>query len=337
VPQRQINTPAATSLECGREGASALTIRARDAVAALDRRAGSTPRCSTDDRPAGEPRRERPGPRDIRHAVAMTVPCAWERDPDIDEDTRAFFRWHEARMEPWDARRRSSSPTGVVGAALDRGAPAQRWAVTETARRMRVRPASSTSPRPDRPVRLGPGDDRRSPAAASGGPVRGRRRARPYAIWLDRERTRVLPLATEPRPPTSRGPAMHGLTRRTSRRPLTGHEPTFSMGDDTPIPPSHARDGDGVPATAVRPGDEPALDHLLGLGDAAADARGPAPVAARDGPARLRSRADTFLRRRRRRSARRDVGTRRRAGAARHCPSRRGGGGRDPFGAGEPW
>src|SRR5918994_2592716 len=59
--------------------------------------------------------------RDIRHAMAMVMPSAWENVADMDPAVRGFYRYHSALMEPWDG------PAGVVftdgigvGARLDR-------------------------------------------------------------------------------------------------------------------------------------------------------------------------------------------------------------------------
>ncbi|HTC80021.1 MAG TPA: glutamate synthase central domain-containing protein, partial [Acidimicrobiia bacterium] len=61
------------------------------------------------------------GGRDIRHAVAMLVPEAWEGSRDLPPEVRDFFRYHACLAEPWDG------PAGLiftdgrrVGAALDR-------------------------------------------------------------------------------------------------------------------------------------------------------------------------------------------------------------------------
>src|SRR5207237_6240123 len=65
---------------------------------------------------------DHPGPgRDIRHAVSMLVPAAWEGDPRRPEEVRDFYRWHASLMEPWDGPAGLIFTDGVrVGAALDR-------------------------------------------------------------------------------------------------------------------------------------------------------------------------------------------------------------------------
>ncbi|HYX43628.1 MAG TPA: glutamate synthase subunit alpha, partial [Acidimicrobiales bacterium] len=73
------------------------------------------------------------GGRDVRHAVAMTIPEAWEGERDLDPAVRGFYRYHASLMEPWDG------PAGViftdglsVGAALDRnGLRPLRYAVCD--------------------------------------------------------------------------------------------------------------------------------------------------------------------------------------------------------------
>jgi len=73
------------------------------------------------------------GGRDIRHAVAMLIPEAWEGARDLDPEVRGFYRYHASLMEPWDG------PAGIVftdgagvGAALDRnGLRPLRYAVCE--------------------------------------------------------------------------------------------------------------------------------------------------------------------------------------------------------------
>src|SRR6266508_291335 len=71
--------------------------------------------------------------RDIRHAMAMVVPEAWESVRDVHTEIRGFYRYHSALMEPWDGPAGIIFTDGVgVGAALDRnGLRPLRWAVCE--------------------------------------------------------------------------------------------------------------------------------------------------------------------------------------------------------------
>src|SRR5436309_11430013 len=61
------------------------------------------------------------GGRDIRHGIAMLLPEAIDADPELDEDIRAFYRYHATLLEPWDGPAGVVFTDGpVVGAPLDR-------------------------------------------------------------------------------------------------------------------------------------------------------------------------------------------------------------------------
>jgi glutamate synthase (ferredoxin) len=63
------------------------------------------------------------GGRDIRHAIMMMVPEAWERLPEgeVTPERRAFYEYHSALMEPWDGPAALTYTDGrVVGTAMDR-------------------------------------------------------------------------------------------------------------------------------------------------------------------------------------------------------------------------
>src|SRR5438045_5620416 len=58
--------------------------------------------------------------RDVRQAVAMLVPAAWEGAVDMPEARRAFHRYHASVMEPWDGPAALVFTDGRrVGALLD--------------------------------------------------------------------------------------------------------------------------------------------------------------------------------------------------------------------------
>ncbi|MEM7806714.1 MAG: glutamate synthase central domain-containing protein, partial [Planctomycetota bacterium] len=59
--------------------------------------------------------------RSIAHSMLMLIPEAWQNDPRMDPELRAFYEYHACLMEPWDG------PAGVaftngrqLGAVLDR-------------------------------------------------------------------------------------------------------------------------------------------------------------------------------------------------------------------------
>jgi len=59
--------------------------------------------------------------RDIRHALMMMVPKAWERTTDALPEQRAFYHYHSCLQEPWDGPAALSFTDGViVGSVLDR-------------------------------------------------------------------------------------------------------------------------------------------------------------------------------------------------------------------------
>jgi glutamate synthase (ferredoxin) len=196
------------------------------------------------------------GGRDIRHAVAMLVPEAWEGQRDLPPGVRDFFRYHASLTDPWDG------PAGLVftdgrrvGAALDRnGLRPLRWQVCEDglvvcASEVGAVPVSGRGS--VRRGRLGPGD------MLSVDPDEGvqhdfavktwlAHRA-PYAQWArDGLRPFKIGNAVELTPgdeeteDLTRRQAAFGLTREEvamNVKPMAtdAKEPTFSMGDDAPF------------------------------------------------------------------------------------------------------
>jgi len=61
--------------------------------------------------------------RDIRHALMMMIPEAWERLPEgeVTPERRAFYEYHTALMEPWDGPAAVTYTDGrIVGTIMDR-------------------------------------------------------------------------------------------------------------------------------------------------------------------------------------------------------------------------
>ena len=67
--------------------------------------------------------------RSLPHAVLMMIPEAWENDPEMRADKRAFYRFHASLIEPWDGPASVAFTDGeIVGAVLDRnGLRPGRW------------------------------------------------------------------------------------------------------------------------------------------------------------------------------------------------------------------
>ena len=75
----------------------------------------------------------RAGERPLHEAVMMMVPEAWQQNPHLDADKRAFYSYHANLMEPWDGPAMMSFTDGrYVGACLDRnGLRPSRYYVTK--------------------------------------------------------------------------------------------------------------------------------------------------------------------------------------------------------------
>ncbi len=192
------------------------------------------------------------GGRDIRHVMGMTIPAAWENVRDVHTDVRGFYRYHSALMEPWDGPAGIIFTDGVgVGACLDRnGLRPLRWAVCEdgfvavcsevgavdlsghgTVRRGRLGPGQMLFVDPTRGFLDDEACKERIAAAA------------PYARWAADGFYRVA--AGEPTLPVpddlAERQATHGYTKEELAmiiKPMVNdaYEPTFSMGDDSPLP-----------------------------------------------------------------------------------------------------
>jgi len=61
------------------------------------------------------------GGRSLPHALMMLIPEAWQYNREMDENTRAFFKYSASIMEPWDGPAALCFTDGnIIGAALDR-------------------------------------------------------------------------------------------------------------------------------------------------------------------------------------------------------------------------
>src|SRR5688500_14475142 len=194
------------------------------------------------------------GGRDIRHAVAMLVPEAWEGARDLDSAVRGFYRYHSCLVEPWDGPAGLVFSDGLgVGAALDRnGLRPLRYQLCEDGlvvccsevgavdvnghgrvTRGRLGPGEMLFVDPSRGVLLDAACKERIAAGA------------PYGRWAA-DGLRALgagaPLLASPdADELTRRHALHGYTDEELRlvlRPMAQNakEPTYSMGDDSPLP-----------------------------------------------------------------------------------------------------
>jgi glutamate synthase (ferredoxin) len=196
------------------------------------------------------------GGRDVRHALSMLVPPAWQNDPEIAPDIRAFHRFNAGLIEPWDGPAGIVFTDGhVVGAALDRnGLRPLRYVVAGdyvccaseagvfdvpdgvVARRGRLGPGDMLVVDPERGLEEDPAVKTRLASA------------QPYGRWLDEWRGEAS-IGEPAAPPDEELAARHALFGYTREelsvilRPSAAHahEPTSSMGDDTALPPLAGR------------------------------------------------------------------------------------------------
>jgi glutamate synthase (NADPH/NADH) large chain len=195
------------------------------------------------------------GGRSLPHAVMMMVPEAWENQPDLDPDLRAFYEYHSGLMEPWDGPAAIVFSDGsLVGATLDRnGLRPGRWLVTtdglivlasetgvldiapgRVARRGRLRPGKMFLV--DTVAGRIIGDDEIKSELAS---------SKPWGEYIERGRIRLADLPEREHivhTPASvqRRQRTFGYTEEEVRILLApmgekGAEPLGAMGSDTPI------------------------------------------------------------------------------------------------------
>ncbi len=205
------------------------------------------------------------GGRDIRHAMTMLVPEAWERVQDMDPAWRAFYQFHAGFMEPWDGPAALAFCDGqVVGLALDRnGLRPARYLVTDDGLVVcgsEVGAVQIDESRIIRKGKVGPGQmiavDLHTGTFEENDQIKSWLAARqPYAEWLEREMQVLAPSGalhiSEPDEPessasrASKSPLLGELQRAFGYtaeelsvvlRPMLrdGQEPISSMGDDTP-------------------------------------------------------------------------------------------------------
>lgn len=72
--------------------------------------------------------------RSLPHVMMMLIPEAWEENPDMDPERRAFYEFHSSIIEPWDGPASISFTDGkIVGATLDRNGlrPSRYWVLKD--------------------------------------------------------------------------------------------------------------------------------------------------------------------------------------------------------------
>lgn len=191
---------------------------------------------------------------DIRHALRMLIPEAWEKSVDLDEATRGFYAYHQGLMEPWDGPAAVLFTDGrFVGALLDRnGLRPLRVVRTIDGLLYCGSEIGALDVPPERILkldRLGPGqmltaDLRTGRVQDHPALLRELSAQRPYAEWVRRHRARLSKPPQAPAPPDPdvllRRQIAFGYTAEELAlilRPMAraGQEPIGSMGDDAPL------------------------------------------------------------------------------------------------------
>lgn len=199
------------------------------------------------------------GGRDIRHAMALMIPEAWEHAPDIDPALRDFYQYHACLMEAWDGPAAIVFSDGhIVGSTLDRnGLRPARYCMTDDGLVVSGSEAGAVSLEEHRIIhrgRLGPGQmiavDTRIGKFYTNREIKHElARRKPYGSWLRRHFTPLASLLSEHVPQSGTGVAAHLIPKLqiafgyTSEelsvilKPMVrdGSEPIGAMGDSTPL------------------------------------------------------------------------------------------------------
>ncbi len=189
------------------------------------------------------------GGRDLRHAVAMLVPQAWEKTPDLPQHIRDFYAYHACLTEPWDGPAALVFTDGqAVGASLDRnGLRPCRYFVAEDGL-IGAASEAGAIPTGDRRVvvrgKLGPGQmilvETRHGVFLEDGRIKSELASRqPYGAWVKQNvrhlntsgpgSVRSLPVGhARQLDGVSQVEAAHGIIAADYQRPATSEQVAFN-------------------------------------------------------------------------------------------------------------
>jgi len=200
------------------------------------------------------------GGRPLVHTAMMMMPPAWENDPEMSPEVKAFFRYHSCMMEPWDGPAAMVMTDGkVICASLDRnGLRPARYKVFDDGFVMLASEAGLVFDFPGKVVqsgRLGPGRmiavDLQQKKFLHDDEIKASVTADPrFKAWCDEHLLSLHEFAANRAPTASSAGSDSQLSTLSSQlsfgydldelemilTPLAeGIEPTGSMGDDTPL------------------------------------------------------------------------------------------------------
>jgi glutamate synthase domain-containing protein 2/glutamate synthase domain-containing protein 1/glutamate synthase domain-containing protein 3 len=196
--------------------------------------------------------------RDVRHALMMLVPEAWENMPNMSEARRAFYEYHACITEPWDGPASLTFSDGtIVGACLDRnGLRPSRYIVTDDGRVVAGSEVGMVEIPTESIVekgRLGPGQmiavDTQHGWLLKNDEIKDEFASkRPYRQWIQRQllpldgHLQRRPLDAPPGAPLDLGRLQLAFNYTQEElqfilKPMAGEgkEPVGSMGDDTAL------------------------------------------------------------------------------------------------------
>ena len=162
------------------------------------------------------------GGRSLPHVMMMLIPEAWEKDPEIAAERKAFYEYHGSIIEPWDGPASIAFTDGtLIGATLDRnGLRPSRYCLTDDNLLIMASEAGVLPVPPEKIVlkgRLQPGkmfvasleEGRIIPDEEIKARICG---AEPYQQWLDEGKISLAEL--EPPRQILQPPARRVLTRQ---------------------------------------------------------------------------------------------------------------------------
>ncbi len=196
------------------------------------------------------------GGRSLPHVMMMLVPEAWEGQPEMPPERRAFYEYHASLVEPWDGPAALAFTDGVyLGATLDRnGLRPMKYVITESGFVVAASELGVVDFEAEDVIekgRLQPGrmllvDLARGRVVGDEEIEREIAGHQPYAKWLEGNKIdlRTLPNAPPAAPMAATERRMlqrvFGYSREDVRVLLgpmgvNGEEPTGSMGTDAPL------------------------------------------------------------------------------------------------------